>query len=139
MHLDHVRHCGLCRRGWIFPMQTARQKVVLDLFEKRFEVYNDLQSEVANFLIRPRPRRIPFRTQLLDSAFLTVVKVFVSCVPTAVSATIITTEISAASSPYSMAVAPASSWIKEPRTPRFELGIFCFTPPGKHTLDFPNR
>ena len=44
---------------------------------------------------------------------LTAVKVVVSCVPTAVIAPMITTEMSAAMRPYSMAVAPASSRTKD--------------------------
>jgi hypothetical protein len=44
-----------------------------------------------------------------ESALLTEVKVVLSCVPTAVMGAMITTEMSAAMSPYSMAVAPPSS------------------------------
>jgi hypothetical protein len=51
------------------------------------------------------------RPQLLapERALLTEVKVALSCVPTAVMVAMITTEMSAAISPYSMAVAPPSS------------------------------
>jgi len=44
-----------------------------------------------------------------ERALLTEVKVVVSCVPTDVIAPTITTEMSAAMSPYSMVVAPPSS------------------------------
>jgi hypothetical protein len=44
-----------------------------------------------------------------ERALLTEVKVVLSCVPTAVMVAMITTEMRAAMSPYSMAVAPASS------------------------------
>jgi hypothetical protein len=44
----------------------------------------------------------------VERAVLTAVKVFVSCVPTAVIVPMMTTEMSAAMSPYSIAVAPAS-------------------------------
>jgi hypothetical protein len=70
------------------------------------------------------------RSQLLavERAVLMVVNVFVSCVPTAVIVAMITTEMSAAMSPYSMAVAPLSSRTKEARTSSacgiFDVGDF---------------
>jgi hypothetical protein len=52
----------------------------------------------------------------VESAVLTLVKVFLSCVPTDVTAAMMTTEIRAAIRPYSTAVAPASSRTKDART-----------------------
>jgi hypothetical protein len=52
-----------------------------------------------------------------ERALLTEVKVVLSCVPTDVMATMITTEMSAVDEPVFMAVAPPSSWKKDTRGP----------------------
>ena len=69
--------------------------------------------------VRDPETGVPVRGGILDSdpsAELILVKVALSFVPTVVSVAMITTEISAAMSPYSIAVAPLSSFAKRAKT-----------------------